>query len=79
MITHDGAAPDRTDANLLGISLLSDLASVIDIRLGIVHLIVYRICQRKRCAAGRIQLRVVELLHNLHIKSRRRQSLRSLL
>ena len=69
MVTDDGAASDRADANFFLRSLLSAVAAVIDIFILTVKFLVDGICQSQCGAAGSVYLQIVVLLHNLHIEA----------
>ena len=69
MVTDDGAASDRADANFFLRSLLSAVAAVIDIFILTAKFFVDGISQCQCGAAGSVYLQIVVLLHNLHIEA----------
>ena len=74
MLPDDAASAHCRDSDLVRISLFALAASVIFVLINMSQRIIHGVRQRQRCAARCIQLLVVMLLHDLHVKSCRRKN-----
>ena len=69
MVTDDGAASDRADADLFLRSLFSAGAAVVDIFVFAVKFLIDGVGQCQCSTAGSIHFQIVMLLHDLHIEA----------
>ena len=67
VVTHDAAAAHGADADLLGVALLTDGRTVIDVVVSAVVLLIDGVGQHQSRAAGSVQLVVMVLLDDLDV------------